>query len=360
MATPTNHTARPPALADFILLNEELAALVRARVPIESHLARLGRQLPRKSAILAERIGKRLEAGEDLVAAIEAECKSLPGTYRAALVAGIESGNVGAAFQAIVESTKRLDQLRHVTLAAVLYPLVLVILVCWLLALVITRVVPAFDWIKNTPVRPLLGLSQSPYTVPILTLVIPGIIVGYAIVWWWRTGRLGGASPRLGLVARLAGSGRIHRWGEAARFAELMHLLVARGLPLENALRLASEATGDRRLRDSALQLASRIEAGQSSPLGAALQKSSDANHLPVFIRLALEHADDRPLLIAGLRQAAEMYRNRTIRAAEWYAEYLPILFTIGIGGTFTIGFTLLILWPYASMLHELSSAVWR
>jgi hypothetical protein len=60
------------------------------------------------------------------------------------------------------------------------------------------------------------------------------------------------------------------------------------------------------------------------------------------------------------LRQAAAIYRERTVRAAEWYTEYLPILLTIVIGGTLTIGFTLLVLWPYVSMLYELSEWNWN
>jgi hypothetical protein len=49
------------------------------------------------------------------------------------------------------------------------------------------------------------------------------------------------------------------------------------------------------------------------------------------------------------------MYRERAARAAEWYAEYVPILLTVAICGTITVGFTLIVLWPYASMLHDLS-----
>jgi type II secretory pathway component PulF len=353
-------TAKPPALADFILLNEELAALVRAKIPLESNLARLGRQLPRRSAALAQGVSKRLESGDDLVSAIEAECASIPASYRAALIAGVDSGNVGAALQAIVESAARLDRLRHVTLAAMLYPLILVILVCWLLAFVLTRVVPAFAWVEHSPLRHFLWLSQSEYTVPILTVVIPAILVVRAVFWWWRSGRLGGSTPRLGILAALAGSGRIFRAAEAARFAELLRLLVERGLPLDQSLRLAADATGDQRLRSAALEFANQIQSGDT-PNGTKPGDVAIRHYdFPVFIRLALHHADNRPLLIGGLQQAAAMYNDRATRAADWYTEYLPIIMTIAIGGTFTIGFALFVLWPYASMLYELSDWNWQ
>jgi hypothetical protein len=48
------------------------------------------------------------------------------------------------------------------------------------------------------------------------------------------------------------------------------------------------------------------------------------------------------------------------LRASEWYAEYVPMLLTVAIGGTLTIGFTLLVIWPYASALYELAGWNWK
>jgi type II secretory pathway component PulF len=161
-------------------------------------------------------------------------------------------------------------------------------------------------------------------------------------------------------MAAIAGSGRIFRWGEAARFAELLQLLVERGLPLHHSLRLAAESSGDGRLRAAALMLAKRVHAGHSAHSRSPRVSISPGPEFPTFIRLALENAGDRQLLRAGLKQAAAMYHDRAARAADWYAEYLPILLTVAIGGTVTIGFTLFVIWPYASMLHELSHWNWR
>jgi type II secretory pathway component PulF len=163
----------------------------------------------------------------------------------------------------------------------------------------------------------------------------------------------------LGWLSFFTGAQTVYRWGEAARFAELLRLLVDRGTPLETSLQLAGEATGDRKLRAAALQLAKRTQSGD---IRSAL-RISDRNidpGFPVLIRLALLHAANRPLLSVGLRQASTIYRERTIRAADWYAEYLPVFLTVVVGGTFTIGFTLFVLWPYIALLYELAGPGWR
>jgi general secretion pathway protein F len=357
MNAPTRGQAT--TVADFIALNEELASLVRARIPIESHLAKLANRSSRKSNNLADRINKRLESGDNLIAAIDAECAAMPATYRAVILAGIKSGDLGVALKAVVAAASRLDHLRHVTLSALLYPLVLAVLVCWLLAIVVKLVVPSFAWIEHTPFRPILWLSTAPATAPILAVVIPCAILLWAMLWWWRTGRLGGRSPRIGLFATLVGSGRIYRSGEAARFAEMLHLLVERGIPLDESLQLAGDAADDSRLREAATAIARDIRTGAIAGANSQLIAQHTAG-LPALIRVALRQAHDRSLLLPSLRHAASTYHERAIRAAEWYTEYLPILLTIIIGGTLTIGFTLFILWPYASMLYELSAPNWR
>jgi len=349
------------ALADFIVLNEELAALVRARLPLEAHLRRFGRELPGKAGQLAEQIGRRMEAGESLVTAIDAECATLPPAYRAAIVAGVESGQLGSALESLVDSASRIDQLRRVTGIALIYPLIMIVVACVLLAFVVSIVIPSFSWLNDQYFGPLAWLADRPLTVPMLAVVIPGFVTLSALVWWWRSGRLGsGRSTTLSFLSHFPGTGKVRRWSEAATFAEVLRLLVERGVPLDQALRLAAGATNDTKLRRAAESLAEQTERGGSlRPADSHIAAPSQSG-FPLLIRLALHHTTDRPLLASGLRQAAALYRERAIRTAEWYAEYLPMLLTVGIGGTLTAGFTLLVLWPYASTLHELSGWNWR
>ena len=149
MNAPAGGNSIAPTLADFIVINEEIGALVRARLPLESHLARIGGDLPGKSGELAARIGRRMDAGESLASAIDVECASLPAAYRAAIVAGIESGELGGALESLVDTASRLDQMRRVTGLAMLYPLMVVVIACLLFGLVLAAVIPQFDWLRR-------------------------------------------------------------------------------------------------------------------------------------------------------------------------------------------------------------------
>jgi type II secretory pathway component PulF len=251
--------------------------------------------------------------------------------------------------------------MRRVTGIAILYPLVIVIVACLMFSVVFSMVIPSFQWLNEPHFGVFARLSRWQATVPILALLVPCVVTLGAVIWWWRSGRVsGGRGARFAALAWLPGSRRVHRWSQAATFVELLRLLVERGLPLDQSLRLAGETIDDRRLELAATRLAEQISRGevlQSSDRGATPWAGFD---FPLLIRVALRQADDRARLVGGLRQAAAMYRDRAIRTAEWYAEYMPVVLTVAVGGTLTIAFTLLVLWPYASTLRELAGWNWR
>ena len=126
-------------------------------------------------------------------------------------------------------------------------------------------------------------------------------------------------------------------------------------MPLDRALTLAADSTDIRRFRSAAREVARQLESGQSAVISGSEAAGGGRTGLPPLVRLALARSDDKPLFVGSLRQAASIYHYRAVRHAEWYAEVLPIVLTAVIGGTLTIGFTLLVIAPYATMLHELS-----
>jgi type II secretory pathway component PulF len=236
----------------------------------------------------------------------------------------------------------------------------LIAILCPLMSFMLAKIVPEFAWLNQSAFKPVEQLSNAPLVAVVVALGVPALALVTAAIWWWRSGRLNGGRMRSGLLATLTGSFRVQRWTQASQFAEILLLLVQRGLPLGQSLRLAGQAANDPRLQTAAVSMAERIERGDPPRPATTGQDSLQRSGLPVLISLAMQHTKDRNLLAASLQQAASMYRERAIRAAEWYAEYLPILLTIVIGGSFTVGFCLFIFWPYVSMLHELSGHNWK
>src|SRR5688500_5489755 len=81
---------------DLIMLNEEIAAMARAGLPLDEGLAILAKEMGggRLQAVTGE-IANDLKAGRTLPEALERRGDALPPFYAALVSAGIRSGRVG-------------------------------------------------------------------------------------------------------------------------------------------------------------------------------------------------------------------------------------------------------------------------
>src|SRR5262245_6985582 len=92
---------RPISLDDLIALNDEIAALARAGLPLERGLREVGRDvsggLSRAMLSLAERMGQ----GATLPEALAADRDKFPPIYRAVVEAGVRAGRLPAALESL-------------------------------------------------------------------------------------------------------------------------------------------------------------------------------------------------------------------------------------------------------------------
>jgi len=107
---------------------------------------------------------------------------------------------------------------------------------------------------------------------------------------------------------------------------------------------LRADAIEDVTLRSSSYELAEYIQRGGSMGRTGPDDVGRFAVHVSAMIRLALFHSGNRELLVSSLKAGRDdCTASEPFRAAEWYSEYVPILLTIGVGGTLTVCFTLLV-----------------
>src|SRR3954453_21719550 len=101
------------ALEDFIALNDEIAALVRAGVPLERGLLDVGGDVRGRLGGLATSLGNRLNQGESLPEALEAEGDKFPRVYRAVVDAGLRAGRLPVALEGLATYARGFIELRQ-------------------------------------------------------------------------------------------------------------------------------------------------------------------------------------------------------------------------------------------------------
>ncbi len=335
-------------LDDLIALNDEIAALVRAGVPLEMGLAELGGDLPGRLGRFATALAQRTAQGESLAQAITGDAGQLPPAYRAVVAAGVRAGRLPAALEAVAASARRLSETCRITAIAAIYPL-LVVLVAWCGLLFFTCVLaPRFAAMFrafNVPGYPFFAvLTRAGRGAWYWGPIVPMVVLVFIAVWWLASAE-GRWAERL--FAWAPWTGRMLRCSRTATFLEVLTLLVESQTPLPEAVVLAAEASGDPQTLRMARQMAATLQNGQTQPAGGAA--------LPPLVNWLLLAAGRDGALLPALRHAAAAYHRRARHQSDLLRLLLPVLLTVVVGGGVTALYALALFVPYTTMLRSLA-----
>ena len=342
-------------LDDLIALNDEIRALSRAGVPLGRGLLQMGRDLPKQLRRAAESIGSRIELGENLESIVSDERHGLPPVYSAVVAAGVQSGRLPAALESLSSTLARVAEVRRLIGLAAVYPLLLVVLAGVLFSQVGVPLLAAIQDIVMSARAPLppvaiwfcqTGVRFGPYAMWVgfgLALL--------AILWWLLSRRMVTAQADWldRTIGWLPGINRLLATGRTAAFLETLRLLVAQRIPLERALTLAAESTGDQLLLRDAAELAGQVRAGTT-----VIPGTGRLRRLPRLVAWLLTTNQSHEALTAALNSMANAYCERTQRMGDLLRVYLPIWLTLFIGGGVTIVYVLGISIPWLATLREI------
>lgn len=345
--------ARPLTLEQLAALSDEIAALARAGVPLDSGLRELAHDMPGRLGELAGTMSARLTNGQSLdrvVADLEA---ALPPAYRSVIIAGLRAGRLPAALEGIAGTARRIGQLRRSIGLSLVYPVVVLGLV-WVLGL--------FVLIKIAPVMARMLVEFEVTTISLdralATLIntarwwgplVPLLVTGWLLAVWYRSGRIaGGIELRpwlsMGAVGTLA---RLQRASRLASLTELLTLLIEHDVPLAEAIELSSSAVGSVALSRAGKELAERMRRGQPldySPAG-----------FPPLVAWTLAHGTSQAALCQTLARTAQVYRDEVNRRSQWLALYVPLVLTILICGGIALIYAVVTLGPWLAIMHRIA-----
>ncbi|MHB8897268.1 MAG: type II secretion system F family protein [Thermoguttaceae bacterium] len=355
-----NSAAATITLDQLIALNDEMAALVRAGVPLEHGLEALGGDLAGQPGRLAQLLVGRMNSGESLSRILADDNSNFPPVWRAVVEAGIRSGHLAAALESLSLTARRISELRKTVLAGLVYPVVVVSLAYLLFIFLLLRLIPlmarAHLDLTGRADRMLAVLGKMGETAPWWAIPLPLVAAVLLVAWWRRSGRAvwawrgRGKSSGYGRRGGFRGTIQMSRM---ATFTEVLSLLVKERVPLEDALVLAGEASGDRAIARASAQVAERLRRGDR------FEKRDDLPvGLPPLLGWLLMSADRQQDLGAALSRTAAVYRNRAARKALWTALYLPIWLTVLVGGTATLICGMITFAPLLRLFYQLSAPV--
>ncbi len=352
------------SLDQLLALNDEIAALVRAGIPLERGLTELGRAAPGKLGVVASRLADRMNSGESLTDILQKDETTFPPVWRSVVLAGIRSDHLAVALESLSRTGRRAVELRRSMALALIYPGIVVTLAYLLFLFSMTYLIPviasAYEDLTGAPNPVLSIVPELGETVHIWGVAIPAIAVLGFVWWWYRSSRAMRSFHGGGRRRFLFGRQRRGRFpsirealfdGRMATFAEVLGMLDQHDVPLHEAVVLAADASGDRSLSRAARTISQRLEKGET-----ITGREDLPSAFPPLLGWSIVSGMGRHGLQRTLATSAEMYRQRAISAARWAAVYMPMILTAVVGGGAVLTQVMLIFLPFVNLLYRLAA----
>ena len=312
---------------ELALATRQMATLARAGLPIEEVLATVARQSesPKvRSALTAVRT--RVMEGLPLAHALGEFPSVFPVIYRTTIAAGEQAGRLDLVLERLADNVEAQNAMRQKIQLAMFYPAILtcvaLLVTVALLTYVVPEVVKVFDGMnQQLPLltRMLIAVSDTLRDWGLLMLLILGGL-GYGL----RTLLQRPAYQRRwhDLLLLLPLIGRLTRGLNTARFARILNILAASGVPLLDALNMSASVITNLPMREAVSEAAQRVREGAG--VGLALERSG---YFPAMTLSLIKSGESSGTLDDMLERAAETQeRELEARIAMVMGVFEPLL----------------------------------
>jgi len=254
---------------DFLHFNQQLAALVRAGLPILQAISMLGRRQGNEILrTVLQDVEARIREGTPLSQAFAAQSEVFPRLYVAAVLAGEKSGNLDGVLLRYIAYSKQMVGLRRRVKAAATYPIFLLVALIVLVGVMTGFVIPRFstiyqDFGGELPVITQIVMSVGNSVRANASWAIPGLLGAIIVLLFWRRtvrGRM--AIDRLMLKVPIIGP--IVRDMAVSQLGRSLATLLQGGITLVESFRTASESITNRMLASSSGKVLRMIQEGRS------------------------------------------------------------------------------------------------
>jgi general secretion pathway protein F len=338
-------------LDDFMALNDQLAALLQAGVPMDIGLRRgAGDVLGQLQQINAD-VARRVSQGASLESALEHD-EHATTAYRGLILTGLQSGNLSAALTGRSQLAQTVDGTSRALWRGMLYPLVVCFLAYVGLVGLCLYFVPTLEDLyrtlqlrSNWSLDLLQALRES---LPVWAPIPPVLLLLLGLICRWRQGRQTSGSSRS--WSWLPGMTQAVHWQRCGNFADSLATLLESHTPLEQAVATAT-STAD----DATLQVAATELFGSSRLAQAGAAQTQAALRFPPFLRWALLESEATTGRPAALRMAARWYRAAAQRRIDRIRAVAPLVACVVIGGGAVLLYGLALFIPVVEMFRQLT-----
>jgi general secretion pathway protein F len=320
--------------ADLSLMTRQLATLVLSNLPLADCLQAAAEQSRKGSTkALLLQVRSRVAEGHTLAYALGEFPQVFSEMYRAMVNAGEHAGFLGPVLEQLADYAEQRQYTAQKLKMAMIYPVILLAVALAVIVALMVFVVPE-----------LIGIfAHSNRELPLLTRGLIGtseffqqwigwlLLAAVAAVLLLR--RLLRAPARRrrwhALLLRIPGLSRLFIATDTARFASTLSILMASGVPLLDALRIAGQVLSNLVLRAESLSVAERVQEGAS--LSKALAESGLFPPMMVHMVASGEASGELETMLERSASNQERELEMTLGTVMGLFEPLMVVFMGGM-----------------------------
>ncbi|MCC5805182.1 MAG: type II secretion system F family protein [Opitutales bacterium] len=314
------------------LFTRQLSTLLRAGVPLTRALETLRKQERQKAfRQVIDDLVDQVRGGNKLSDGLARYPLIFDGLYVNMVRAG-ESGSIlEDVLLRVATFLEKARALKRKVRAALVYPAVVIVVASVIVGFLVSYVIPQFETIFTSMLR---GQRLPALTEGVLALsdfvrdrwwVLGGGLVVIALGWNFarRTEAGGRLIDRVSLSLPIVGD--LVRKISIARFARTFGTLIASGVPILEALRIARDVSGNRVVENALTRVHDRVRDGD--PVARPLEQT---NVFPVMVSSMIEVGEETGQLPAMLDRIADDYEEDVDTAVAGLTSALePVLIVL-------------------------------
>lgn len=321
-------------VSDLAVFTRQLAALLKAGLPMMQALATLQRQCEHKQLVkvindIEETLSRH---GGTLADALDEHPRVFDAVYRGLVRAGEEGGNLVEVLSNLASHLSRSGKLRGQVLGAFIYPMFIALLGCTAVFVLMAFVIPRFKEMFSTFGR---GL---PWPTKLLM-----VSSGFLADWWWAVLLCIGISIAFVSVIlrrasvrekvdrcmlRLPVLGQMFLKLEICRISRTLGALLNGGVRMLDALRATAATARNGAIRRTFPAMIKGVSSGES--LASVVEDAGVFPSLMINLIRTGEHTGDLPDMLVELSSIYEDEAERSVTGAVKLIE--PILIVL-VGG---------------------------
>ena len=299
-----------PKARDMAIFCRQFVSILRAGVPVSTVLTMLSHQTGNKKLAAAiQKMASDIEKGISLASAMRRHPRIFNNMLVNMVAAGEESGNLEESFRQMELYFERAQRTRSAVKKAMVYPSVLISVMVVVLIVMMTAIIPKF----------LSSFTEMGTELPLPTRMVIATS-NWFVEWWWLLALILLLLAMGGLLFGRTTPGK-HVFGWLARkipvvkdltvrsacaaFCRVLSLLISSGIPLTDALELASHTMTNICYAEAIQRVRTQVTEGWP-------------------LHMALRQTDLFPPLVyhmVGIGEESGDLQNMLIKSADYYDD---------------------------------------